>query len=215
VYGKEFLNKTMMKNTIFFFSLLTTLYLLTSCKQDPVGPDSPDGFFISAMIDGYKVEYIEGDGNLETWPTTGGSIGTDSCWLGYGNGIVEFDFGSGDLAEGLVVGFENEYIGFCPDEADDFVNLFALGTREVKDEGKKASVIVSYIDPAGVDWESPRVASANNVLELTNRTYVDDDPSFLTVRMDIEGTFSSWVYNDDGDSLRIEDGKFRLFFVPY
>ncbi|MEM6800904.1 MAG: hypothetical protein AAF696_05840 [Bacteroidota bacterium] len=202
-----------MKNTVFFLSLVIILSLHTSCEGDSVSPSTPEGIFISAVIDGNKVEYIEGDNGLLTWPGTGGSLGPDSCFSSHSNGVAKHDISSGDIGEGLLIGLENEYKGICGGERDVFENLFALGRREMKDEGRKAGASALYIDPTGVSWYSPDEPSSDNVLEFTKRTYIEFDPGFLRQRMDVEGNFSSWLYNQDGDSLRLEDGKFRLFFV--
>ncbi|MEM6264896.1 MAG: hypothetical protein AAGI38_20460 [Bacteroidota bacterium] len=184
---------------------------ISGCDTEPVDDGVLSEFYFRAQIDGEERLYEdepsgpEGVGFYSDNPTQ--VLGNDSCSVSY---ITTFRNLTAGFA-GIYIYFEKYYSGLCENESQAFRLLFREGEKSFQASVNAPGVVLEYVDDGNTVWRS-RPDSTNTFLVATSER-MSDNANFGFARHKITGSTSAWLYAQDGDSLKLENGEFSIYTV--
>lgn len=198
------------------YSFLLIVVFLSSCNDDEITPiisSSPSEYYISYEIDGVTYEYRRAVNNYIIEPHTFEATQQDSAYYGYGCRGEDLNGTFGDSSFSIMI---RDYIP-VGNEVIHFNQAFALGDH-FYGYGIWASSKVHNVDfeltVNGFTQSSrSRIQDANSYFTITNSEDVYN--SNYLINKAVSGNFSCYIHSGLLDSVKVENGHFKLPFGVY
>lgn len=197
---------------VVYLSLLLLVFL-SACNDDeitPISSSSPSEYYISYEINGVTYEYRRAVNNYIIEPHTFEATQQDSAYYGYGcrgevlNGTI------GDSSFSIMV---RDYIAEDSEVAH-FNQAFSLGNISygygIWVTSKAYNVEFELTVNGSTQSSRSRIQDASSYFNITNSEAVYN--SNYLINKAISGNFSCYIHSGLLDSVKVENGHFKLPF---
>jgi len=219
-------------NPVFASPLLLALVFSYGCSSSPTDSTSSAddqitaGYYIQANVDGTIVtnQIVQNNASFGIGESFHGSGHETTTGDGYME-VQKFSFVKVDITSlttdpsyhSLVVGFVKVF----PEQPfdSDLDALITMGSMEYgSEQAERDGVVIQWVDAAGTLWSSDLGAAdqTGSSFTVTTNTKIEYQPGQSVYGQYItRGTFSCTLYDGNGNSIHIRDGRFTLHTIQY
>ncbi len=203
-----------LKENLYTSILALSLIALIGCKkQDPVvnnNPNTPSGYYISYDLDGTSHVEENGVAGFQLSFSNSKNVSAQNNTINASPGSGFYNF-SDQTAPNSTITFENNLFVLSDYSSQqgniDALNaIFTEGSQSY--DGTADFVKLSY--NSSTSWKTSLGTQTGSTFEVTTST--SSTNTLGEAEQDVKGTFKCTVYDGNGNSKSVDNGKFHLLF---